>query len=261
MLSFITTSLADYVSLGIFGFLLTFVRIGSAIMLLPGVGDSFVSTRVRLMFAVAMSFILTPLTSAYMPQEMPAGFPLFMLIGMEFMIGLLYGTIARIFMSAMDTAGMVISIQSGLGNAQLFNPSLASQGSLIGAFLSVTGVVLVFALNLHTVLIMGLMETYNIFPVGQLPPSESMAELISKAVASSFLIGVQLAAPFIVMTLLIYVGMGVLSRLMPQVQVFLLILPLQIIIAMTLLSLILSTVLLTWAKEFEQAIIFFLTIG
>lgn len=260
LLEFIQTSLADYITLGIFAFLLTFVRIGTSIMLIPGVGDSFVSNNIRLVFAIAMSFILTPLTAEYMPSQTPTGFGLFFLIGTEFLIGLLYGTIARIFMTALDTAGMVISMQSGIGNAQLFNPALASQGSLMGAFLSVAGVVFLFAMNLHVILIMGLMETYQIFPVGGIPNSASMADLVAQAVMNSFRIGIQIAAPFMVMTLLIYLGMGVLSRLMPQIQVFILALPLQILLSLVLMTITISTIMLFWASAFQDAIVYFLTL-
>lgn len=260
MLSFIAQSFSDYVGLGVTAFLLTFVRLGTAMMLIPGPGDSFVPRNVRLLFAVSFAFLMTPVTTDFMPAQLPVGYKLYSLIGYEFVIGLLYGTLARIFMTALDVAGMIISMVSGLGSAQLFNPSLASQGSLLGAFFSITGVIVLFALNLHSILIMGMTETYQIFPVGMLPETASMAELISKAVATSFSIGVKIAAPFMVMTLMVYLGMGVISRLMPQIQVFLIALPLQIWMSLILIALALSSILLFWAQEFEEALVFFLTL-
>ncbi|MCB9982248.1 MAG: flagellar biosynthetic protein FliR [Rhodospirillales bacterium] len=251
--------LETFLTTSVLAFMLTFVRLGSAIMIMPGVGDSFVSTRVRLHIGVALSFALFPLSMPYMPSPMPSTFGLFTLILMEFIIGLFIGTIARILMSALDTAGMVVSISSGLGNAQIFNPSMATQGSLIGALLSVTGVVLLFQFNMHHLLFMGIMESYEMFPLGAIPDTGSMAELISRTVAASFSIGVKIAAPFIVLTLLIYVGMGVLSRLMPQVQVFILALPIQILLSIALLSMVLSAALMFWIAQFEQGMVFFLS--
>lgn len=199
-----------------------------------------------------------PLIAPYVPDPLPDTLGLFALILMEFIIGIFFGSIARIFMMALDTAGMAISISSGLSNAQLFNPTLATQGSLMGAFLSVTGVVILFALNLHHLLFMGIVESYGFFPIGAIPEFGSMAELIARAVNSAFTIGIKIAAPFLVMAILIYTGMGVLSRLMPQVQVFLLALPLQILLAMVVTSMILSAAYLYWATQFEQAMTFFL---
>lgn len=253
------SALQEFLTTSVLAFLLTFVRLGTATIIMPGIGDSFVSTRVRLHIGIALSFALFPLTMAYIPDPLPSTFGLLVLITMEFIIGLFIGTIARVLMTALDTAGMIISISSGLGNAQLFNPSLASQGSLIGALFSVTGVLLLFVTNLHHLLFMGIMESYELFPLGAIPDTGSMAEMMARTVSASFSIGVKIAAPFIVMTLLIYVGMGVLSRLMPQIQVFILALPLQILLSIILMMMVISAAMIYWLTQFEQGMIFFLS--
>lgn len=246
-------TLADFMTQGVFAFMLVFVRLGTAVMIMPGVGDSFVSERIRLLFALAFSFALFPLLINNVPSPIPGTFGLIILILMEFIIGLFIGSIARVFMAALDTAGMVISIQSGLGNAQVFNPSMATQGSIMGAFMSVTGAVVLFATDMHHLLFMGLYDSYQLFPVGGLPEVGSMAQLFTAAVSAAFRIGVQIGAPFIVLTLLIYTGMGVLSRLMPQVQVFLIALPMQILLAIVLMAVILPAAFMFWLGEFEGA--------
>lgn len=252
-------TLESFLTTGIFAFMLTFVRLGTAFMVMPGVGDSFVPENVRLFTALAISFVLLPITAQYLPAEVPGTFSLIILITLEFVIGLFLGTIARIFMTATDTAGMVISTMSGLGSAQVFNPSLATQGSLIGAFLSIAGVTILFATDLHHLLIAGLLDSYQTFPVQGIPDLGSMAEFIAKVVSASFAIGVKMGAPFIVLTLLMYVGMGVLSRVMPQIQVFILALPLQILLSLILMGLGFSTLFAYWLSQFEQGMIFFLS--
>ncbi|MCK6418479.1 MAG: flagellar biosynthetic protein FliR [Alphaproteobacteria bacterium] len=249
--------LQTFLTTGVFAFIVTFVRIGTALMIMPGLGDSFVPERIRLYMALSFSLALFPLTYAHVPVPLPATFGLFSIIVMEFIVGLFFGTIARILMLALDTAGMVISASSGLANAQIFNPGLATQGSLIGAFLSITGVAMLFALDLHHLLLGGLVQSYDLFPLGHIPESGSMADFMTRTVAESFATGVKIGAPFLVLTLAIYVTMGVLARLMPQVQVFLLAIPVQVLLAVTLLSLVLSSAYLFWAQEFERAIVFF----
>lgn len=253
--------LQEFITTGVFAFILTFVRIGSAVTIMPGVGDSLTPQNVRLYIALGLSLVLAPLVAPHLPNPVPTTMILFTLIAMEFIIGLFIGTIARIFMAALDTAGMVISLASGLGNAQLFNPGFQSQGSLIGAFMSITGVTLLFVTDMHHLLFYGLVGSYELFPVGAIPDTGSMAELMAKAVAASFLIGVQIAAPFLVVSLLLYIGMGVLTRLMPQIQVFLLALPLQIILALITLSLIVSAGFLFWLSKFEESMVFFMSNG
>lgn len=253
--------LEEFLVQGVFAFILTFVRIGAAITIMPGVGDSFTPANVRLYIALGLSLVLAPVVAPMLPNPVPVTGVLFVLIVMEFIIGLFFGTIARIFIVALDTAGMVISLVSGLGNAQLFNPAFSTQGSLIGAFLSVTGVVLLFATNLHHLLFYGLIGSYELFPVGALPDTGGMAEMMSHAIASSFLIGVQLAAPFMVVSMMLYIGMGVLTRLMPQIQVFMLAMPLQILLSLITMSLVISAVMLFWLHSFESGMIFFLSNG
>ena len=252
-------TLQEFLSTGIFTFMLTFTRLGAALMIMPALGDSFVSSRIRLLMAVAISFALSPIAAQYIPAQLPqtaAGF--LYLAATEMVIGLFFGTVARIFMMAMDTAGMVISTMSGLGNAQVFNPSMASQGSIMGAFLSVTGVVVLFSTNLHHMLIAGMLQTYELFPVGGVIPTGPFAQLASQTVSASFAIGLKIGAPFVVLTLIIYVGMGVLSRVMPQVQVFILALPLQIWLSLVLFVLMIFPLFGYWASEFEEGISFFL---
>ncbi len=252
-------TLQEFLNTGVFAFILSFVRLGTAFMIMPGIGDSFVSERIRLLTSFALCFVLLPVTMQYMPAEIPGTFNLILVVLGEFVIGLFFGTVARIFMMATDTAGMVVSTTSGLGNAQIFNPSMAAQGSLIGAFLSVTAVVVLFSLNMHHLLISAIVDSYNLFPMAQMIDFGSMAEFIARAISASFSIGVKMGAPFIILTLLVYVGMGVLSRVMPQVQVFLIALPIQILLSLMLLAMVLFTMLAYWAGQFEEGMIFLLT--
>lgn len=254
-------TLETFLTTGVFAFMLVFVRIGTAMMIMPGVGDSFVPANIRLYFSLGLSLVLAPVIQPFIPNPIPALPILFVFIIMEFVIGLFIGTIARALMAALDVAGMVVSLSSGLANAQVFNPSLAGQGSIAGAFLSVTGVVLIFATNMHHLLIYGLVESYHMFPVGDIPDTGSMADLMARAVSVSFMTGFQMAIPFITVSMLLYIGMGVLTRLMPQIQVFILALPVQIMLALITLGLALPAMLLFWMSKFEEGMVFFLTNG
>ena len=251
--------LQEFLVNGVFAFIIIFVRFGTALMIMPGIGDSFVPANIRLYIAMGFSLALTPVLQKMVPAPLPAFGTMLVLIFIEFVTGLFIGSIARILMMALDTAGMLISMASGISNAQVFNPSLAVQGSVFGAFLSVMGVTLLFVTNLHHLLLMGLVESYEMFPIGGVPETGSMAELIARAVSASFLTGFQIAIPFVVISLLLYIGMGVLSRLMPQVQVFMLALPVQILLALVTLAITLSASMLFFISRFEDGMVYFLS--
>jgi flagellar biosynthesis protein FliR len=256
----VNSLLQDIVTHQILTFILIFVRIGTAIMIMPGVGDSFVSERIRLHMALGLTLVMTPAMMPFMPSVIPPTLSLLVLIASEFVTGLFFGTISRILVMALDTAGMLISTQAGLSNAQLFNPALASQGSLVGAFLTVTGVLLLMVTGMHHLLFMGLKESYTLFPVGNLPEPGDMSEMMGRAVSASFLLGFQLAMPFIILTTMMYIGMGVLARLMPQIQIFMIATPLQIMLSLMMLSMTVSAIALFWLGKFEDGMVYFLSV-
>ena len=253
--------LQTFLTTGVFAFMLAFVRVGTVVMMMPGIGNTFVSPQVRLYFALAFAFVIFPLIQASLPSTVPAGAQMILLIGVEFVIGFFIGTIARTLMSALDTAGFVISTQSSLANAQLFNPQFSSQGSVIGAFITLVGIMLLFATDLYHLLILGVVNSYTLFPIGQVPDVTSMTELLIATTAAAFAIGIQITAPFILIILLLYIGMAVLSKLMPQMQVFMIAMPLQIILALIMFALIGSSMMLIWLAEYEKGMTFFLRTG
>jgi flagellar biosynthetic protein FliR len=243
--------LEAFIQLQITAFILTFVRVGTAIMLMPGVGDSFVPANIRLYFALALSLVLMPMVTPLLPTPLPAGPVLIALVFTEFLVGALIGTVARIFMSITDTAGMIVSFQAGLSNAMLFNPAMAGQGSLMGAFFSVTAATLLFSLNLHHIMILGLLESYDRFAVAAAPDFSSMAQVVTHSIAAAFFIAAKMAAPFLILIMVLYAAMGVLSKLMPTLQIFILAMPVQILLSLLILTLVVGAMLLYFADQYR----------
>lgn len=252
--------LQDIVIGQVYAFVLVFVRIGTAMMIMPGIGDGFVPEKVRLLFALAFSAALTPILAAHLPEFTVAGPAFLSLLVGEFVMGAFIGGIARIFMTALDTAGMLISMHIGLANAQIFNPAMATQGSVMGAFLSITGALLLFATNLHHLLLSALIDSYQMFPPGDLGINFAgdLANAIARAVTQAFAIGFHFAMPFMLVTTMIYIAMGILSRLMPQLQVFILSMPVQILVGFLTFVLVGGAGMLYWMVQYEDAIQIFM---
>ena len=213
----------------VFALMLIFARIGSAMMLLPGFGEFYVMQRFRLMLPLLISLLLTPLLASQLPPLPGSGVRLVTVVGSEVVIGLFLGSVARILLSALDVAGTVISFQVGLSAAQVFNPMQASTGTLTGTLYSLMGVLLIFLTGVHRLLLRALVNSYAIFTPGVLPPLGDLSDMIARSVAGAFLVGMELAAPFIVMGLLFFVALGIVGRLVPQLQILFVTLPLQIL--------------------------------
>lgn len=244
--------LADLLTSQVFAFLLIFTRVGAAFMIMPGFGEPYVNTRARLTMAVMVTFVLTPLLSNRLPAMPEQATHLVFLLAAEALVGFFIGMIGRTIMMAMDVAGQIMAFQTGLSNAFAFNPSLAQQGSLIGAFLTVTAAALIFASNTHHYLLIGLFESYNSFTLGISPLGRDFADAFMRAVSESFYIGAQVAAPLILVGLVFYVALGVIGRLIPQIQVFFVALPVQIVVGLIVLMITLSGSMIWFLSRFQD---------
>lgn len=236
----------------IFAFLLIFMRFGTALMIMPGIGDSFVSPQIRLLFALAVSFVLTPVLSSHLPAIPGGTGALLALLVSEAFIGIFVGTIMRILVSALDTAGTIVSIQAGFSNATLFNPTTESQAPIMSAVYSSLGVTLMLATNMHHQMLSAIVDSYTLYPANALlPDMGTLSESVSKTVTLAFKIGTQIAIPFLVVGTLVQMGFGVLGRLMPQVQIFFMAMPLQIFLSLLILILTLSSGVMYWLSGYE----------
>jgi flagellar biosynthetic protein FliR len=250
----VTINLDAQLSGHAYQFVLVFVRLGSVIMLLPGIGEAYVSPRIRLLFALAVSFLLMPVLSPQLPV-MPAAIPaLVLLIMKEALIGIFVGSYLRLLMSAIETAGAIIAVQIGLSNAMILNPAQASQSALSSAFLGAAGVTLLFLTGLDHMLLRGLVNIYGLFPAGSEVITGDMTQAYVDMVSKSFLVGVEIAAPFLVIGLLLYVAMGFIQRMVEQVQLFLVVLPIQIYGGIFLFAATLGMMLTVWLRFFDSSL-------
>jgi flagellar biosynthetic protein FliR len=215
-------------------FILTFARVGTLVMLMPGLGEQLITPRARLAFALLLSLVLFPLVRTILPSAgNPAGV-VGVLIG-EVVVGLLIGLAVRMVIGALQTAGTIIAQQLGLSFAMSVDPAMGGQQAAIGNLLMLLGITLIFAADLHHIAIAAIRDSYALLPPAGTPAMGDAASLAVRAVALGFSLAVQISAPFIVFAVLFNVGLGVLSRLMPSLQVFFLAMPATILIGMLIL--------------------------
>src|SRR6266700_5083662 len=153
-------------------------------------------------------------------------------------IGVVLGATARVTLAALQVAGSVIAQQLGLGFVTAVDPTQGQQGILIENFLTILGVTLLFATDTHHLVIAALNDSYAIFSPGETMASGDVASLATRAFAAAFKIGLQLSAPFLVFGLVFNIGLGVLARLMPQMQVYFVGVPLSIFAGFLIFALV-----------------------
>lgn len=246
--------LGEWVPAAIFAFMLVFARIGGLVMLMPGFGENAVPAWIRLGLAMAISAIVYPLVSTTLPPmpALPAGLTL--AVGTEAMIGLFIGGMTRLLLSALHVGGTVIAFQTGLAAAQGFDPAQQSQSAIVATFMTLIGVNLIFASNSHFLLIQAMVDSYKIFAPGNLPPVAHFSQLAITTTSQSFAIGLQIASPFLVFGLVFNVGLGLVARLMPQLQVFFIAAPAQIILGFMILAAVLSSTMMWFLDYFQSGL-------
>ena len=236
-------------------FLLTFARAGTMLMLMPGIGESSLPARVRLAIALVLTAVMLPLHRQAYAVDLNALGPVILMLFQELIVGAVLGLTARLALSALQVAGFVVAQQLGLGFVTAVDPTQNQQGVLVGNFLTLLGVTLIFATDLHHLVIAAMNDSYTIFKPGEMPLSGDVAKHITNVVATSFRIGIQLSAPFLVFGLLFNLGLGVLSRLMPQMQVFFIGLPLSILLGLFLLALVIAAMMGTFTGYIESVLL------
>lgn len=252
-------TLEEFLNGSIFQYFMVFARIGGAIMLLPGYGESYIAPRARLLLAAAVSLVVLPAVVDRVPA-MPTQLDGFVLLLVaELGIGVFFGSVARMLLMATETAGMILALQIGVANAMIQSPISAEQGALPGNFLLVLCLCLIFVTNLDQLALKSLISTYAVLPPGQFPPMGDIAYFVARMAADSVLIGVQMAAPFLVYGMVFSVGLGMLARLMPTLQVFFVATPLQLLGGLGLFAVSLTTAALWFLNAYEDRISNFLT--
>ncbi|UYO00660.1 MAG: flagellar type III secretion system protein FliR [Devosia sp.] len=243
----------DWLPGAAFIYLLLFARIAAMLMLMPALGEQTIPVRMRLSFALAFTFVLYPLLSPDMPA-MPADLGgMAGLLFHELAIGLMIGAIVRLTMMATQVAGSIIAFQTGLSGALAADPTQAGiQGAIFASFLSFLAIALIFATDLHHMALAAIYDSYMVFSPTDPIMFDDFSQLALSTVAKAFAIGVQMAAPFIVFGLVFNLGAGILARLMPQLQVYFVLMPANIIIGLFLFAVLLIMMMGWYLTAFED---------
>jgi flagellar biosynthetic protein FliR len=230
---------------------LVFARIASMIMTMPGLGDTPSPATVRLAFALLMCLVITPAVYPLLPVIPLTLGELTADVLREVLIGLAIGAILRAFLAAMATAGEMISIATTLSFAQTANPTQGQQNTTLATFLSLMAALLVMVTDLHHLFIGAIVRSYSLFPFGHPVPVGDFTQLAIRTMAEAFTLGVQLAAPVLVFSLIFNLATGLVGRAMPQFQIFFAAAPLQVLLGLSLFALSLGVMGTYWIDRYR----------
>ena len=232
---------------------IVFLRVGPIMSLFPGFGERSVPVRIKLLLAIMFTIIVAPAAApkfADITQQPP---PLAWIIICESAVGFLIGIGLRLFLLALQTAGSIAAQATSL--AQILGSAGVTPLPAIGHLLVVGGLALAMILGLHVRVAEMVVLTYNLFPVAQLPEASAVTAWGIRQVAASFALAFTLAAPFVIVSVLYNLTLGIINRAMPQLMVVFVGAPVITAGGMTLLLLLAPTMLTIWYEALETFVI------
>jgi len=240
-------------------FMVVLMRVGTLVMLLPGIGERALPVRIRLSLALVLTLIMLPGVRPLLRLDVNSAQNMVTLFATEFIIGLMLGLTVRFAFAALQVAGVAIAQELGLAYALQIDPTQGEQAAVVSNFLTLLATTLILVTDLHHMSIAAIYDSYRVLDPGVLPATGDMAEMLVKATASSFSIGVQIAAPFLVFSLVFNLGVGVLSKLIPQIQIFFVAQPALILIGVIVLAGLLAILMGVFLTHIEGVLSTFLS--
>ena len=216
------------------GYLLALARASAWLVITPPFGTRMVPAQVKVGFAGALALALGPrLAEQAVPLEVA---PLVTAVVLQVMAGLALGFVSFLLFSAVQAAGGLIDLFSGLAMAQLFDPFTSVSTSVYGRFYNLLATTLLFALDGHVLLVRGFLTSFDAAPLTALDLA-AIALVLTEGLDTFFLAAVEIAAPLLAALFLADVALGLLSKAAPQMNVFVVGMPLKVLVVVGLTGL------------------------
>ncbi len=215
-------------------YILVFCRVGGMIFFNPLLARRNLPSQFKVAMVLGLSLVLAPMTAYQFPTNV-GDFEFIIMMILELLIGFACGFVFQMFYYLLFTAGDIIDMGFGLAMAKVFNPAANIQVSTSGSFFEILFVLYIFATNCHLVLIRLIFSSYDVVSMGAADFGIDVIGFVLTLFSTAFMLIMQLAIPFMVATFVLEISMGVLMKLVPQINVFVIHFQLKIIAGMVLM--------------------------
>lgn len=217
---------------------LIFCRIGSCIMLMPGLSSPRVPVQARLFIAIGVTLALSPVVTPDVARAVGDGSPIVLgrLLISETLIGGMIGLLARFFLLGLETLAMAIAMAVGLGNI-LGGPALEEADAVppMTTMITFAATILIFLTDLHWEVLRGLAASYTALPVADGLPVRFALAQIGDGLGTAFVLALRISSPFIIFAIVVNLAIGILNKLTPQIPVYFISAPFVIAGGLTIL--------------------------
>ncbi len=218
-------------------FLFVFLRVGAIMVFLPILGSSQIPATMKIGLIFFMSVAIFPLVKSQ-PMPQPDGLlDLTAYLFSDIAIGMAIGFVTRLLFTAVQVAGTVVDFQMGFGVVNVIDPQTQSQVSITAQFQNILVVLIFLAADAHHFLIQGVTESFFLINPHQVDFSTLTPGFILQIFTGTFVVAVKIAAPIMAILFFISVGLGLVARTVPQMNVFIVGFPLQIGVGLLMIGL------------------------
>jgi flagellar biosynthetic protein FliR len=232
-------------------FLICAARVGALVGSMPVLGRGQTPARVRTGFALALSLLLFPIVSPRIPPMSFEPLSLALVVANEALLGFALALIAKLVFTAAEFGGTVVGYQMGFAAANIYDPQTQQQISLISRFQSIFAIFIFLSLDAHHQFLQAIVHSYEVLPPGYLDFSGQAVPFLMQLAGKMFIVGIKICAPILAVLLLSGLGLGIMARVFPQLNVFVLSFPINIGLGFLVIGLTLNLVAFVLSQEFD----------
>jgi len=216
-------------------FLLIFSRVVSVLWLLPIFSSKAVSVPFKAGVSLLIAYLLFDSIGVDRSFSSDPYF-LFLFVIKEVFIGLSIGFYVRVLFTAVNVAGEIISIQSGFSFARFMDPLSMTQVTVIEQLKNLLAMMLFLAMDAHHILVRAIVASFRDVPIGSVTIQQSFFQYLITVSGRIFVTGFKIGAPIIVTLMFVEIALGILSRMIPQINIFIEGVPLKILVTVIMFS-------------------------
>lgn len=216
----------------IYAYLLLVVRVACILLLAPVLGGRSLPWLLRLHLVLVVALVLLP--GVELGAAPPFGGPMAMArdVLRELLVGVTLGSLSLLLFAAVEMAGTLVGYQMGFAIVNVLDPQSETQIAVLAQFKYLLAAALFLALDGHHLVVEALQRSLVLVPLGGAHASRPLADALTRHTAEMFATGLQLGAPAIASLIAVTVALGLVARAVPQMNVFIVGLPLQILVGL-----------------------------
>lgn len=231
-------------------FLICVTRIAALFGSLPVFSGGQTPMRFKAALSIAFALVIFPVVEPLLPSFPFEPFTLGLLLVKEVLLGVMVGFMARLVFTAVEFGGTIVGYQMGFAAANIFDPQNQQQISLIAQFQNVFAILIFLAINGHHMLIRAMVESFRMLPPGTADFSREAIPYLMELTSRMFVLGIKFSAPILAVLLLSGLVLGIMSRVFPQLNVFMLSYPINIGLAFLVMGVSLNLIAGLLRREF-----------